>query len=337
MASKSMKGSLYEHIEEFPEYTPPTSGILSYLPSGLVPYGELARIEKPPGIYNLYFPHLFGTLFAACVKDGVTFSAFAYYNFVIFTGSIFVRSAACSWNDFADREYDKDVARCRLRPLARGALTLLQGHLLTAFCTIISLGCLYLLPENCWPISVPAILLAAIYPFAKRHTDFPQIILGASLAIGFSMGIGAIDGAFDHIKSKNSVQLHYRFAVAAFSLSIFAWNVLIDVVYAQQDVKDDEKAGIKSMAVRFQHQAKPLLAVFAIIQIASLITAGVWAEFGIAYNIVTCAISAFSLFYMLLTIDLTNPASCAKLFKSGHWILNLAGAAGLALEWLHLV
>lgn len=171
------------------EYSLPTSGVLSYFPESWVSYGELARVDKPTGIWHFYFPHLFGTLYAACITGTPErLDELFYKNLVLFIGTFFFRSA---WNDTLDYEYDRQVPRCRLRPLARGALSHTQGYACTATLAAFALWFIYILPVNCWIISVPNVVLASFYPFAKRVIDVPQVVLGFQQAIGLFIGVGA--------------------------------------------------------------------------------------------------------------------------------------------------
>jgi len=115
-------------------YSPPTKGFLSYLPSQWVTYAELIRIHKPAGILYIYFPYIFGSLFAASIRYSMpSLRALTTANLLLFAVAFIVRSIGCSWNDIVDRELGCHVARCRIRPIARGALTPKQGYIFTAF------------------------------------------------------------------------------------------------------------------------------------------------------------------------------------------------------------
>jgi 4-hydroxybenzoate polyprenyltransferase len=165
-------------------------------------------------------------------------------NLKLFMGTIFMRIVACVWNDNLDREYDRKVRRCRLRPLARGALTPLKGYVFTAVMTVIAAAWLLTLPRACYIVSIPSIALLIVYPLAKRYTDFPQLILGIQVAIGILLGMAAGD--------PNMNARYSRKAVASFYMMNVAWTLIYDTVYAQQDVEDDSIAGVRSIAVRFR-------------------------------------------------------------------------------------
>ncbi|KAJ8133449.1 hypothetical protein O1611_g162 [Lasiodiplodia mahajangana] len=322
-----------------PQYVPPVSGILSYFPASWVPFGELARIDRPTGIYLFYLPHLFGTLYATGTSNQVSLLDIVYKNAILFAGTISFRAAACSWNDSLDYEYDRQVLRCRLRPVARGAVTPSQAHIFTVFLTFLALAFLYLLPRSCWIVSVPSIFLLALYPFAKRFTDFPQTILGVQVGIGFFMGAAAIDdGWFKDIDSFAALRNNQRIqAMMAFYLANACWTVVYDTVYAQQDVEDDVKAGVRSIAVRFRGSTRALLWGVSSMVVAMLLASGYLQNFGTGYFAVTCGGTMASLSYMLSTVDFTVPAECGWWFRNGTWFVGFSISGGLILEILRVI
>lgn len=323
----------------FPRYSPPTTGILALVPSSWVPYIELTRITRPTGLYLFYFPHLFGTLYAACMSDEAPDAwHLLRLNIILLLGAGFLRTSACSWNDTADVEFDKHVPRCCLRPLARGALSTTQAHIVTATTGLVALACLLVLPTICWVVSVPSAILISLYPFAKRFTDFPQSILAVQVAIGFFLGIGAQDPAFlesqwnSLLAGQREGQLRLTGSMLAFYVGCICWTTVYDTVYAQQDVEFDAKAGVRSMAVHFRGYARALLGTLSAVLVGLLLAAGYLAGFGAAYNWLACGGPAAALAYMTATVDLTKPAECAWWFRNNCWLVGLPIACGLALE-----
>ena len=181
-------------LDPFPHlspYGPPTTGIVSCLPMILVPYAELVRLHKPAGYFAFYFPCHFGTLFASVVLPPPP-SQLLWINVLFSIGSLFLRGAACTWNDTLNAPYDRLVARCRHRPVARGAVPPVAAYLFTLAQSISGVAILYQLPTLCF---LPAGLLAftmALYPFAERVTNYPQVVLGSSLALGQLVGIAGM-------------------------------------------------------------------------------------------------------------------------------------------------
>lgn len=307
-----------------PTYEPPQSGIVSYFPASWVPYAELMRLDKPAGIYLFYLPHLAGTLYAACVmtpKPSV--QTLLEQNIIFFIGTVFMRGAACSWNDNLDQEYDRQVFRCKTRPIARGAVSTINGHIFTGFLSTVAFAMLLALPQACLYPAVPSIFLLWLYPFGKRFTDYPQIILGIQISIGFLMGLVAM--GMDLLHQSDKVQG----GSWSFYASLVAWTVVYDTVYARQDIRDDAKAGVKSMAVLFQHLMRPLLCVCASIQVGLLVAAGWLAGLGTIYYVVSCGGVALSLFTMIMSVKLDEPADCMWWFKNACWHVGIPLASGL--------
>lgn len=333
-ATKNVNGGTVPKISEnpleTPTYTLPQTGILSYVPPSWVPYGELMRIEKPTGIYLFYFPHLFGTLYAAYLhRNRVSTMTLLRTNIILLLGTVFMRAAACAWNDNLDREYDRKVRRCRLRPLARGALTPLQGYVFAGAMTVLAAAFLSTLPLDCVLISVPSIALLFLYPFAKRFTDFPQLILGFQVGIGIPLGMAAVGW-----NSRETKPQTWQ-ALASLYFANICWTVVYDTVYAQQDVEDDTKAGVRSMAVRFRNGTRILLTSVATLLVVLLVAAGILEGMSATYFTLACGGTAGSMVWMLTTIDLKRPEQCMWWFKNGCWLVGLSIAAGLGCEALN--
>ncbi|KAI6080588.1 UbiA prenyltransferase family-domain-containing protein [Hypoxylon rubiginosum] len=338
--TSDLKPDYASQHEPLPEYTPPRSGLLAHIPASWVPFGELSRIDKPTGIYLFFFPHLFGTLYeTACNPKWVyTPSHLLHKNAILLVGTIFFRAAACAWNDNMDCEYDRQVLRCRLRPIARRAITPSQGHLFTALMTVLALLCLYVLPKVCWAISVPSIAILVLYPFAKRFTDYPQVILGVQVSMGLFMGMGAINPTlFEDLERMFTNKDEEKvLAIVSLYMANICWTIVYDTVYAQQDIEDDARAGVRSMAVRFQGSTRTLLYVVSLLQVTLLVACGYWQDFGRGYMVMACGGTITSLGVMNTTIDISKPSECLWWFKNGCWFVGLSMSLGLCLEGLGL-
>ncbi|KAF2197144.1 UbiA prenyltransferase [Delitschia confertaspora ATCC 74209] len=319
--------------DELPAYVPPKVGILSRIPASWVPYGELMRIDKPTGIFLFYFPHLFGTLYAGLLPGSSQGSPMdlLFTNGILFFGTVFSRAAACAWNDILDREYDRQVLRCRLRPLARGAISLTQALGFTFFMTIVCVGFISALPLDFAKAAFPSITLLVLYPLAKRFTDFPQLVLGIQIALSFFLGIIATGYDFStFFERTNATQRNSSLiAMIFFYAANVCWTVVYDTVYAQQDVKDDAKAGVKSMAVRYRNNARGLLVAVALLQVGFLAATGFYESLGISYFSLSCGGTTSAMVWMILTLDLNSPAECMWWFKNGCWLVGLSITGGL--------
>src|SRR5438876_6701606 len=134
-------------------YRAPQTGIFSIIPASAVPeswipYAELMRLDRPAGFYAFYFPYLIGLGYAASISN-TTISARTIGEQAVhmFLGCILLRGVSCTWNDNIDQDFDRDVSRCRNRPIARGAVTTAQGHLFTIFQLAAGMALLRL-----WPV-----------------------------------------------------------------------------------------------------------------------------------------------------------------------------------------
>lgn len=193
---------------------------------------QLLRLDRPIGIYLLMWPTLWALWIAG---DGAP----SLKNLIIFIlGVILMRSAGCAINDFADRGIDGDVARTKGRPIVTGRVTAKEA--LIAFATLIAISFVLVLFTSTQTLywAFLAVGLAALYPFTKRYTHYPQVALGAayscSILLAFSTEKGSVPSA---------VWLIY--------LANLLWTIAYDTYYAMSDREDDLKIGVKSTAVLF--------------------------------------------------------------------------------------
>jgi 4-hydroxybenzoate polyprenyltransferase len=275
-SAKKIRGLEKRNSKSWPDYSPPKTGFIPSLPPSWVPVAELARIAKPAGIYLFYFPHLFGTLFAACLtpdqtKTSVGFKQLVQVNSILLLGTALFRASACSWNDTMDVEFDRRVRSCRNRLLARGAVQPRQAHIVTVMTALLATVCLVVLPPACWVVAAPSIFLLWLYPFAKRFTDFPQAILGIQVAIGFLMGMAAQNNSIliEILHRETDRASALAVSIGAFYVAQAFRTVIYDTVYAQQDVEDDAKAGVRSIAIRFRGHTKTFLWSLAVGKVAT--------------------------------------------------------------------
>ena len=311
-----------------PDYILPKAGVLSYFPRSWVPYAELLRLDKPTGFLYLYFPCLFGTFLAAILAKPITppFHLVAT-NVLFFIGSILIRGLGCTWNDILDREVDRKVSRTRLRPMARGAVSVQDAVYYTLIQLAVILALLMKWSRMCFFYSIPLFVLTGLYPLAKRVTNYPQIVLGCAFSWGIIMAFPALN--LDTVVSPTRLA-----SAGCLYASGVSWTILYDTVYAIQDVKDDTKAGVKSIAVRHKSHTKVLLAAVALIQVLLLAVTGLVAALGYTYYAGTCGGTIITLGIMLRRLDVESPANCLWWFKYGCWITGGAVASGLVGEYV---
>ncbi|MBE7180755.1 MAG: 4-hydroxybenzoate octaprenyltransferase, partial [Terriglobus roseus] len=313
---------------ELPPYSPPTKGLLALLPSTVVPYAELIRIDKPTGTYYLFFPCLFSTLLAAPLASPITPPLSVLGTAALFlTGALVMRGAGCTINDLWDRNLDPHVARTRLRPIARGAVSPRRALVFTGAQLLTGLAVLLQFPQQCLYYGVPSLALVATYPLAKRVTHYPQFVLGLTFSWGAFMGFPAL--GVDLLA--NSAALT---AAGCLYASNVAWTVLYDMIYAHMDIKDDVKAGIKSIALRHEHNTKAVLAGLGTVQIGLLAAAGFAAGAGPLFFVGSCGSAAVTLGTMIWRVRLKEVANCWWWFKYGCWFTGGGIAVGLLADYV---
>ena len=325
---KEIKNGMVSPTTQSGCYKPPTSGFNSNLPSAWVPYAELMRIERPAGLYAFYFPYLIGLAYAACIAKPVVPSLehVVALSALFLVWSIILRGAACAWNDNMDQEFDRQVTRCRHRPIARGAITTAQGHVFTAILCLSLIPILTLFPASCTYHAVVMLFLFGLYALAKRVTYYPQVVLGFPFAWSIFFCCAAL-----HVDP-------FGPRVLLPTASLFAanvlWTISYDTIYAHQDIGDDVKAGVKSMAVRFAHSTKLLVAILSIVQVSLLVLTGWLAAMSPVYFAGTCAGTAVALGSMVVNVDLSKPSSCAWWFQGQFWFVGGSMASGLLGEFV---
>jgi 4-hydroxybenzoate polyprenyltransferase len=293
----------------------------------MVPYAELIRIDKPTGTYYLFYPCLFSTIIAATISTPIASpSSIIGTAALFFTGALVMRGAGCTINDLWDRNLDPHVARTRLRPIARGAITPEAAIIFTGAQLLTGLAVLLQFPTACFWYATPSLALVVTYPLAKRITYYPQFVLGLTFSWGAIMGFPAL--GIDLLSNQPALV-----AAACLYASNVAWTVLYDMIYAHMDIKDDAKAGIMSIALRHEKNTKAVLTMLAATQIVLLGAAGVAVDTGPIFFIGACGSAALTLGTTIWRVKLKEVANCWWWFKYGCWFTGGGITLGLLGEY----
>ena len=220
-------------------------------------YIYLMRLNKPTGFLLLFWPCSWGMAYNLNFLP--ISSQWFYYLFLFFAGSILMRSAGCIYNDIVDKEIDKKVERTKNRPLAAGKINLRNAWILILILCFLSLIILFQFNNKTILFGLSVIIIVLLYPFAKRFTYWPQLILG----IVFNFGI---------ILSWLSLNENFMTGIILLYLSGIMWTVGYDTIYALQDVVDDKKIGVKSLALLFGKKTYQFLYIIYTAQIFLLIS-----------------------------------------------------------------
>jgi 4-hydroxybenzoate polyprenyltransferase len=264
------------------------------------PYLRLARLDRPIGSWLLLMPCWWSVALAA-IAGGERLPN-VWHLALFFVGAFAMRGAGCTWNDIVDRDLDRMVERTRSRPIPSGQVSVAQAGLFLVMQALI--GLLVLIQFNRFAVAVGLASLAvvAIYPFMKRITYWPQIVLGLAFSWGALMGWAAAFGRLDPP------------ALALYAGSI-AWVIGYDTVYAHQDREDDALIGIKSTALLFGERTKPMLAAFYGLATVLIGLAGALAGAGALFGLGLVGFAAH-LAWQIARLDIADPELCLRIFKS---------------------
>jgi 4-hydroxybenzoate polyprenyltransferase len=216
-------------------------------PSWSRPYLRLSRLDRPIGSWLLLMPCWWSAALAAGVVGEV--GRLPLIIVLFFVGAFAMRGAGCTWNDITDRDLDALVERTRSRPIPAGQVSVAQALSFLVVQALIGLAVLLQFNRFAVVTGITSLLIVAIYPFMKRITWWPQIVLGLAFSWGALMGFAVTLGRIDAT------------ALMLYAGSI-AWVIGYDTIYAHQDVEDDALIGIKSTARLFGARTRPALALF---------------------------------------------------------------------------
>ncbi|MES0874871.1 4-hydroxybenzoate octaprenyltransferase [Sinimarinibacterium thermocellulolyticum] len=276
-------------------------------------YALLMRLDRPIGIYLLLWPTLWALWFAA---DGMP-SLHVLAVFVL--GTVLMRSAGCAINDFADREFDPHVARTRQRPVAAGRVAPSEAVRLFVVVSLVAFGLLSSLKNTlALALSVPAALLAALYPFTKRWISLPQAVLGIAFSWGMPMAYAAV---------RHEIVWAEVLVLMAANL---CWVVAYDTYYAMADREDDLKIGVKSSAILFGRHDRRVVACLQALALLLLAGLGVVDGRGLPFFLGLVVAAGFAVRQWVMTRT-REPAACFAAFLDNN---RFGGSifAGLALD-----
>ena len=294
------------------------------------PYVELMRIKVFTTVI-MYSPYLYGSLFAACIStEPVSLSQLLWINMKLLLSALLSHSWACTWNDVADCDLDRQVERCCNRPIARGVVTPQAGFVFTIAQIIVWLQYHAIALPQYSTYGIIAGTLAIFYPFSKRVTNYTPVLLGVICAWGTLLGFVSTEGDLTEI-AKSSRQ---GFGLIALSAYTWAWVTNFETIYAFQDLRDDMKGGIKSMAVQFRHSARLMFGLSIFIQMVLLVLSGRVIKAGFVYYLLVPFANTCLQLWTQFHIDINKPTDCASFFKRTPMTTSALISTGLACEYL---
>ncbi|KAF8356522.1 coq-2 [Pristionchus pacificus] len=289
---------------------PPAAEIVARAPLSAQKYLRLMRADKPTGTMLLYWPGAWSIALAAPAGAAPSLSLLALFG----AGAFAMRSAGCVINDLWDRDYDRQVERTRSRPLASGEVTTPQAVALLAGLLSTSLGILCTLSTQSILVGASSMVLVVGYPLAKRYTDWPQVVLGATLNWGVLI-------AWAHLMPPEQ-----WWKVLPLYAATCLHTFIYDTVYAHQDKKDDARVGVRSTALHLGERTRSVLGGCTAAMLTSLILGGLATDQTWPYYAAAAATYAH-VGWQVATVRTDDPDDCWAKFRSNTWLgaLLLAG------------
>ena len=258
------------------------------------PYLRLARADRPVGAWLLLFPCWWSQALAE-LSLGRPYPNL-WYALLFAIGAFVMRGAGCVYNDIVDRDYDAGVARTRNRPIPSGQVTVTAAKVFMVALGLIGLAVLLQFNGFAVVLGIASLGLVAIYPFMKRFTYWPQLVLGLTFKWGALMGWAAVTG-----RSRWPPLLLYAGCIL--------WTIGYDTIYAHQDKEDDEVLGLKSTALRFGEATKPWLVAFYCGATVLWLGAGYLAGAGFIAAAALASVAAHFA-WQIRTLDMSDPHNC---------------------------
>ena len=263
-------------------------------------YFRLMRLNKPIGIYLLLWPTYWALFLSAGGWPDIDL-------LIIFTfGVIITRSAGCVINDYADRDIDKHIARTRDRPITAGEISPKAALLLFFALGLVAFALVLLTNTLTIKISFIALALAVLYPFTKRWTNLPQLILGLAFAMSVPMAFSAQTGTV-------TASAGWIF------LATVLWTLIYDTLYAMADRDEDLKIGVKSTAILFAKYDQIFITLLQILLMIVFIKIGNLFDLGAIYDISLIIILLFMIYHQFL-IKKRQKMDYFKAFINNHFI-----------------
>jgi 4-hydroxybenzoate polyprenyltransferase len=266
------------------------------------PYLRLSRLDRPIGSWLLLMPCWWSAALAASVAHDI--SQLPLILALFFVGAFVMRGAGCTWNDITDRDLDALVERTRSRPIPAGQVSVPQAAAFLVVQALIGLAVLLQFNHFAVMTGIASLVIVAVYPFMKRITWWPQIVLGLAFSWGALMGFAVTLGRIDAT------------ALMLYAGSI-AWVIGYDTIYAHQDSEDDALIGIKSTALLFGARTRPALVGFyglavVLIGVALALAGARWPAW------IGLVAFAGHLAWQINRLQIGDPALCLRIFKSNR-------------------
>lgn len=287
------------------------------------PYAELVRLNRPLGYLLNTCPYIVGIVYSAAISPRhIPVSVQLHRAIILTSWSLIQRWAGCAWNDTIDQDLDRQIIRTKSRPIPRGAISTSNAILFTTF--LFSCGfslILMFLPIQCVTEACIILFFALLYPFGKKFSNYPQLTL-ANIGWAIPMSMHSMDV---------NPLIHLPPTICMF-MFIAIVIIMVDVLYARQDLDEDMKVGVKSMAVHFRDSIWTLIYRLFFGSTTMLIAAGGLAGFGLPFFLLSVGGHFFG-FLVLLKTSEQEPSSRMEWYaKSSLLVAMTLWVLGLIME-----
>lgn len=262
---------------------------------------HLLRLHQPAAYILIASPIIW-----LLAMSEINWPHLAGYSIFFIFGSCVMRSAGCVLNDIVDRNIDSKVRRTKHRPIAKGAISVPQALIILVGLMTVALSLLLLLPNQCLAPALIALALLFIYPYAKRHTYYPQLVLAATFNMGIWIAWMAIEARFSFIP------------VLVYIAACF-WTVAYDTIYGYQDYDDDLAHNVKSLAVKLGPKGYDVIRYCYHTFITLMGIAGLNSYMNLSFFIIL-GLTVYLIESRIMAIDISDSKSCAKAFRFNIYI-----------------
>mgnify|MGYP002176539420 FL=1 len=277
------------------------------------PYWELMRFHRPIGTLLLLWPTWWALWLAAGGFPKISL-------LIIFgLGVVVMRAAGCVINDIADRNIDKHVKRTYNRPLISGALNLTQAEITFIALLVLAFGLVLLTNLLTIGLAFIALILASVYPFMKRYTHLPQVVLGAAFSMSIPMAFAATNNAFDSL-------------IVVIYCTNLLWTVVYDTFYGMVDREFDKKIGVKSTAILFEGNELIIIGSLQVLTLFGFILIGQRFDLANIYYLAIMAAAALMIYQQVL-INRGPTPDYFKALLNNNWLVFVI-FAGIALSYM---
>ena len=298
----------------------PANWVDRWAPLSWRPYLRLGRFDRPIGTWLLLFPCWWSQTLAE-VASGQPFPSLSFLA-LFAIGAMAMRASGCAYNDYVDRDIDAQVQRTASRPIPSGQVSEEAALVFVAVCALAGLAVLLNFNTFTIVLAIASLAIVAAYPFAKRLTPYPQLVLGLAFNWGALVGWAAVNGSL----GAPAIVLY---------LGCVLWTVGYDTIYAHQDKEDDALLGLGSTALQFGDNTVSYVGALYSGAVVLWLLAGALAGAHLIYFL-SVTLVFLQMSWQVATLDTANPANCLWRFRSNRDVgiaVFLGLVADMALSW----